>query len=169
MGCGKSGSGRKLARELSFEFADMDADIEAAEGMRVADIFQTHGEPYFRRCERRVLEGYLERDNLVVATGGGVPCHGDNMDLMNRGGVTIYMKMSPAKLVARLQGEGRAKRPLIAGMDDEALLLYIEAHLPQREAYYAKSHLTIDCDGCSDGYVVEHAARYIKMEKTGLL
>lgn len=162
MGCGKTSIGRKVAAQAGFRFMDMDREIEERCGMNVAGIFERHGEPYFRRCERELLESLAGQDgDLVVSTGGGVPCHGDNMDVMNRTGRTVYLKMSPPKLVKRLE-HGRDKRPKIQGMDDGALLEYIGRTLPGREEYYNKAHIVIDCDGAADDYICRHIAGYLE-------
>ncbi len=96
MGCGKSTIGRTVAHRLGVRFVDMDRRIEEAAGRTVAEIFAAEGEASFRAMERKFIEG-LEGagEDMVVATGGGAPCHGDNMDLMNRLGVTVYFKMTP--------------------------------------------------------------------------
>ncbi len=162
MGCGKSSTGRKIARRLGMGFTDMDAEIEEREGMKITEIFAAKGEPYFRRLERETLTSYAHAGDWVVATGGGVPCHGDNMELMNSLGVTVYFRMTPRKLVRRL-GPGRAKRPLICGKDDAQLLEFIEANLPLREPFYSRAKLVIDCDGVNDEYIVRHVETFIKI------
>ncbi|MCC8019178.1 MAG: AAA family ATPase [Rikenellaceae bacterium] len=164
MGCGKTSIGRKVAAQASFRFVDMDREIEERCGMKVADIFQRHGEESFRRCEREFLENLAASEgDTIVSTGGGAPCHGENMELMNRLGRTVYLKMSPPKLVKRLE-HGREKRPKIQGMDDERLLEYIFHTLPGREEYYGKAHFIIDCDGATDDYICRHIAGYLETE-----
>lgn len=162
MGCGKSSMGRQLARKLGFGFADMDSQIEQQCGKTVAEIFEQHGQEHFRAMERQWIEGLASEDDMVVATGGGAPCFGDNMQIMNNKGITVYFKMSPAKLVTRL-AHGRDKRPLIRGMKDEQLLEFITENLEKREPYYEKARLIIDCDGMSDDYILSHVENYLKL------
>ncbi len=163
MGCGKSTVGRRLARTLGYDFVDMDSEIEREEGMSVADIFAQKGESYFRAKETEHLERYASGSRIVVATGGGAPCVGNNMEVMHRGGaVTVYLKMSPAKLVERLGGHGREKRPLIRGMNDGELLEFIGRTLPGREEIYERARLVIACDRVSDDYIASHIEQYIK-------
>ncbi len=165
MGCGKSSIGRLLASKLGVRFVDMDSRIESLAGMGVPEIFATQGEGAFRRMERDFLtESLAEDGDAIVATGGGAPCQGDNMELMNEAGRTVYLRMSPPKLVARL-GKGRDRRPLIKGMDDVTLLEYITRNMVLREPFYEKAHLVIDCDGVSDNYIVEHICRYAELIK----
>lgn len=156
MGSGKSTIGRALAKRTKYRFVDMDREIELRQGKSVSEIFATVGEPFFRGCERQLLEELVARgaggENMIVSTGGGVPCFGNNMALMNRGGMTVYLKMSPEKLTGRLRF-GKAKRPTISGMADGALLAHIEENLAGRERYYGQATMTLDCDGVSDEYI----------------
>lgn len=166
MGSGKTSLGKELARRLGYRFADMDKLVEDKCGKTISEIFAEKGEAYFRDCERRMLESFKDiREDVVVATGGGVPCFGNNMDVMKEAGVTVYLKMSPPKLVVRLE-HGRDKRPIIRGMDDAQLLKFIEEKLPERDAYYSRSAIVIDCDGRSDDYIVSHIAEIISGLKT---
>src|SRR5450631_2114486 len=71
MGSGKTSTGRRLAQQLGLDFADADAEIEAAAGMSITEIFAQHGEIYFREGERRVMARLLTGGPRVLATGGG--------------------------------------------------------------------------------------------------
>ena len=71
MGAGKSSIGRRLAQRLGLPFVDADTEIEAAAGMTIPEIFATHGEPYFRAGEARVIARLLDGGPQVLATGGG--------------------------------------------------------------------------------------------------
>ena len=161
MGCGKSSIGRPLAVRLGVPFVDMDTEIERREGMKVSEIFASKGEPYFRQVEREVLAELCAMERGVVATGGGVPCGEGNMERMNAAGLTIYFKMSPEKLVRRLE-HGRDKRPLIRNMDDAQLLAYITENLARREQFYGKAGLVIACDHISDEYIARHIELYLE-------
>lgn len=161
MGCGKSSIGRAVAQAAGFSFADTDKEVERECGMSVADIFSAHGEAYFRTKEREVIERLAQADgNLVIATGGGVPCHGDNMEFMNSAGLTVYFRMSPVKLASRLE-HGRGKRPLIKDLDDAQLIAFIEESLGKRAWFYQRASLVIDCDGASDEYIARHVVEHI--------
>jgi len=163
MGCGKSSIGRALARRLGCRFQDMDVLLEQRCGRSVREIFATEGEEWFRERERDVLRELIagtER-NVVVATGGGAPCFFDNMERMNGAGQTVYFRMSPAKLAARLE-HGKAKRPLLKDKTPEELEEFIRDNLARRETFYLRSKLIIDCDGVSDAYIADHVERYIE-------
>lgn len=71
MGCGKSATGKRLAKALGVAFCDLDTEIEKQEGLSVTDIFAKYGEPYFREKEKEVLEKLLGRPPFILATGGG--------------------------------------------------------------------------------------------------
>ena len=161
MGCGKSSIGRRLAARLRVPFVDMDTEIERREGLSVSEIFARYGEAHFRRVEREVLADLCAMERGVVATGGGVPCGEGNMARMNRAGLTVYFRMSPDKLVRRLE-HGRDKRPLIRHMDDEQLLAYISEHLARREPFYAQAGLVVACDHISDDYIARHIELYVE-------
>lgn len=162
MGCGKSTVGHQMSRMLGYRFMDMDKLIEQRSGMTIAEIFERHGELYFRRLERGMLGELGAEKDVVIATGGGVPCHGDNMEVMNACAETVYLKMSPEKLFSRLV-HGRAKRPLIRDFDDQQLMDYIRTMVEARSPFYERARLVIDCDGVSDEYVARHIANHIKM------
>ena len=100
MGCGKSSIGRPLAKRLGLKFVDMDTEIERRCGVSVQQFFADRGEEAFRRLERELLRELTSAEDTVVATGGGVPCFFDNMELMNGAGVTVYFKLAPEKLAA---------------------------------------------------------------------
>lgn len=162
MGCGKSKLGRKLAPTLGYELIDTDKAIEASAGMSVADIFAERGESWFRAQERAVLESFANYpDNVVVSTGGGLPCKGDNMTVMKNIGITVYLKRTPQNIVSRISEHGRWKRPAIRGMNDEQLLNYIETNLPGREPFYSQASLVIDCTSMGDQDIIEHIKRHI--------
>lgn len=146
---------------MDCEFVDMDCEIEREEGESVAEIFEQRGESEFRLLEAKMLSRIGKQSgNLVVATGGGVPCFGNNMETMRTLGVTIYFKMSPQKLAQRLHN-GREKRPIIRGKSDSELLAFIEENLARREQFYSQASMIIDCDGVSDEYIVNHVCYYI--------
>ncbi len=142
MGAGKTTLGKRLARKAGFSFIDLDEEIERLEEHTIAQIFEMEGEGYFRIKEAEYLRLLGGKNNLVIATGGGTPCYHGNMDWMNKEGKTVYLRLSPVALCARLTG-GSA-RPLLKGMDDEEMLSYISAKLKEREVFYLKSGIVID-------------------------
>jgi shikimate kinase len=143
MGCGKSTFGRKLAKQLEWEFIDLDDYIEEQERCSVSEIFKNKGEVYFRNLETKALKESNQWINTIISTGGGTPCFNDNIDLINKIGLSIHIKLSPEDLKIRLEGE-KAKRPLIADLSDGELLSFIKLKLSERNTYYSSSELIFD-------------------------
>ncbi|WP_106151315.1 shikimate kinase [Marinilabilia salmonicolor] len=148
MGSGKSTFGRLLARELDFKFIDLDKYIETQEGKSISEIFARYGEETFREVERLAVHESTKSGKAVIATGGGVPCHFDNMEVMNKYGLTIYLKVSPEALTDRLM-PAREHRPLIAGKTRDELLAFIKTTLQQRTPFYEMATLTADTTSLS--------------------
>ena len=96
--CGKTTLGRALARELSLQFIDLDKYIEARFSCSVADIFARYGEPRFREIERNMLREVGEMADVVIACGGGTPCHFAGMDYMLSRGLTIHLRTTRERL-----------------------------------------------------------------------
>lgn len=155
MGSGKTTMGSRLARKIDYEFVDMDQMIEETARMTVPGIFTEHGEEVFRKWEHDILLELNQREKVVIATGGGSPCHGDMMSLMNENGTTVYIKLSPAALKGRLM-QSKAERPLIKGKTEPELLEFIKNKLAEREIYYMQANLIIDGINLSSDQLAEH-------------
>jgi len=147
MGVGKTSRGRKLAKRLGYRFCDMDIIIEEQEGMSVSEIFKSKGEKWFRNKETEVLHQLGElKEDMVISTGGGVPCFNKNMEYINSAGLSIYLKMSPAALVIRLSRSIKPTRPLLQGKTGEELHEFITGRLSEREPFYLQSKLIVDAE-----------------------
>ncbi len=146
MGSGKSAMGRLLSQRLNLSFIDLDHYIEGKFHKTIAQLFQDEGEDAFREKEKICLHEVGEFENTVVATGGGAPCFFDSMEYMNQHGQTIYLKLQPEQLVARLVKGKAGVRPLIKGKTPEEMLEYIEMMLEKRRFYYEQAQLIIEGD-----------------------
>lgn len=135
MGSGKTTAGRKLSEALGWAFADLDELIEQKEKRIIGDIFSGSGENYFRKIESACLREFENQNRVVISTGGGAPCFEDNLEHMKRTGIVVYLRMNPADLAKRLEGE-QDTRPLIRNLDREGLEKYISDKLKERETYY---------------------------------
>jgi shikimate kinase len=143
MGCGKSTYGRSLADALGFNFIDLDAEIEKAEGKSIADFFTGKGEEAFRKAESDILRATAKTDNVVIATGGGAAAYSDNMDWMNQNGTTVYVKLFEPELIRRLSNE-QESRPLIKDLDEGQLQEFVHKKLRERAPYYTQARCVVD-------------------------
>ena len=142
MGSGKTTIGRQLALQLNWSFVDLDKKIEENAGKTIGEIFSQNGEEYFREIETKVLENLKSVKNTIISTGGGAPCHDENMEFMLGNGLTVYLKLTPDELETRLS-ESRGGRPLIMDLDKESLKIFIEKKLADREKWYDRSEIII--------------------------
>lgn len=115
MGAGKSTVGRRLAAKLDLPFVDADAEIEAAAGMSIADIFERFGEPYFRDGERRVIARLMDGTARVIATGGGAFVDDRTRQAILSSALAVWLDAKPAVLADRVMR--RDTRPLLRGRD----------------------------------------------------
>lgn len=143
MGSGKSTAGKKLANLLKWSFLDLDSEVERRAGKTISEIFSQNGEDYFRNLETEVLRSLNSLTNTIISTGGGTPCHSDNMNFMLENGLTVYLKMTPFDLRSRLSGSA-GKRPLIKDLDQVQLLSFIEKKLESRKNVYERSEIIVD-------------------------
>lgn len=139
MGAGKTTVGRRLAAELHLPFMDADAEIEKAAGMTVTEIFERHGEPEFRRGERRVIERLLEGPPIVLATGGGAFVQPDTRALLLAKALTVWLKADLDVLMKRVAR--RDTRPLLRGPDPRGAM---RALMDVRYPLYAGADITVD-------------------------
>jgi shikimate kinase len=132
MGAGKSSIGRRLASRLGIPFIDADAEIESAAGMTIPEIFDKHGEPYFRAGEARVIARLLDSGPQVLATGGGSLMDAQTRALIGAKGVSIWLKADIDVLLKRTKR--RNDRPLAERIKDL---------LPIREPLYAQADIVV--------------------------
>ncbi len=145
MGSGKSTIGRLLAECIGLPFCDLDAYISKALGADIPEIFKEKGEVFFRRNETKLLKQVLtEQNGLVLATGGGTPCYGNNMEvLLENADRVIYLRVALQELVERLAPE-KEQRPLLQPLRSEDLPEFIAKHLFERNTYYTRAHIVVD-------------------------
>ena len=147
MGAGKTTIGRLLAKKLNCSFIDVDCFIENRYHQTVTKIFEEKGEAGFREIEHRALLEISSYENVVVSTGGGLPCFFDNMEIMNRTGITIYLKENIDELSKRLKSS-KQNRPLIKDKNPEELYNFIETSLRKREPFYNRAKFIFDVKKC---------------------
>jgi shikimate kinase len=138
MGAGKTSVGRRLAKRLHLPFTDTDAEIEAAAGLSISEIFERFGEAHFRDGERRVIARLIDGPPQVVATGGGAFMNPETRALILARCTAIWLDGEIAQLAERASRSGQ--RPLLKGKDPHALLSELAA---ARNPIYAEAHIHI--------------------------
>ena len=139
MGVGKTTVGRRLAKALSLPFKDADAEIEAAAGRSVAEIFAERGESDFRAGERRVIARLLKGPPVVLATGGGAFLNAETRRAIKEKAISIWLKADLDVLVRRVKR--RDTRPLLRTGDPREVLERLAA---ERYPIYAEADLTVE-------------------------
>ncbi len=141
MGAGKSQIGSALAREIGFDFLDLDDRLEDELGMSIREVFDRFGEAHFRVAERQALQRSTGLEDTVVATGGGAFCSPANREVIHgAGGRSIFLDV-PFEVLAERVGGDRTERPKFVGMQ-EARDLYAE-----RRPHYLQATWTVFLDG----------------------
>lgn len=153
MGSGKSTIAQRLALDTGLQLLDIDKEIEKHTGETISEIISSKGELYFRKMERQKLEELLTRENFVLSTGGGTPCYYDNIDLINRQSVSIYLRYGVKELFERLKND-KQNRPLIARLEGDGLMEFIGKHLFERAPFYEKSTFMIAGAGHTETEII---------------
>ena len=131
MGSGKTTMGRVLAKHLGKDFVDSDEEIQFRTGVTIPHIFDVEGEVGFRQRETAALENLVQRNGLVMATGGGAVIANENRTLLRHNGIVIYLRASVHDLWLRTRND--RNRPLLQTGNAYEKLAGL---LRQREAYY---------------------------------
>lgn len=121
-GCGKSTLGRALAEKLHREFVDADIYLEQKEGKTIPEFFAV-SEACFREAEERTIQDLAEKDNLVIATGGGVVKREINISHLKKSGLILFIDRSPEDIVSDVEV---GTRPLLAEGPQKVFDLYNE-------------------------------------------
>ncbi len=142
MGAGKSFFGKRLAAKLKMDFIDLDNFIEENEGQSISTIFENKKEKGFRKIENQYLKILSKKTNTVIACGGGTPCFHNNMQWMNKNGLTIYLKSSNNLLFQRLK-KGKRNRPLLKDLSDSELKRFIKIKVADRTGDYEMAKYSV--------------------------
>jgi len=155
-GAGKSTLGKMLAKKIGWSFVELNKEIEAQNGLSVAEIIALYGQEGFRRMEQAALGQLLARKELMVlATGGGIVSEPLTFDLILSSFYTIWLKAEPEEHMARVRGQGDL-RPMA---DDRSAMAELRTILLSREPLYARASAVVDTAGLS---VDAAAARLIE-------
>lgn len=142
MGSGKSFLGELWAEDNNIPFFDLDILIEEEERMSVEKIFAGYGEDYFREKEAAVLRNTDRFENAIIACGGGTPCYFDNMQWMNKNGMTVFLDENPQQIFHHIINDKKV-RPLIASQSQTTLQTFINNKLLERRRFYEQCRLIL--------------------------
>jgi XRE family transcriptional regulator, aerobic/anaerobic benzoate catabolism transcriptional regulator len=145
-GAGKSTLGKMLAKEIGWDFVELNKEIERQNGLSVAEIIALYGQEGFHRMEKAALGQLLARNELMVlATGGGIVSEPLTFDLILSSFYTIWLKAEPEEHMARVRGQGDL-RPMA---DDRSAMAELRTILLSREPLYARASAVVDTAGLS--------------------
>lgn len=170
-GTGKSSLAPLVAREVGFGWIDTDQEITERFGMAIPDVFRDFGEATFRSVEREIMRSACQRDQVVIATGGGAVLDEANWAQMRPGAVIIHLRASTEEIVNRLsvaqQKDPEDTRPLLAGEDPEQRVIDL---WNRRKPLYDRADIEIETDGKTpDAIVNEIVAAVRRISETGLV
>jgi shikimate kinase len=143
-GCGKSSIARKLSSRLNIPFLDLDNEIENELQLSVSEIFATKGEVFFREVESEILLRMIGKykNGLVLACGGGTPCYNDNLSIIKKNGIGVYLNATPEFLLSRI--ELSDERPMFVNLSKDEKLIKLRHLLSKREKYYLECDIKVE-------------------------
>ena len=151
MGSGKTSTGRALAALTRMKFLDLDEEIESQTHLTINEIFKKKGEPFFRTEEKRILTQASRQSEVIVATGGGVVLHSENIEKMQATGRILYLAASFETLWKRVKD--KTDRPLLSVSDPKGVLFRLfQERVP---LYESACHEKVSTDGLSPEAVAE--------------
>jgi len=143
MGVGKTTIGKQIAAFNKVVFIDTDSQIEKETSKSIKEIFETDGEIAFRKLETDTIRS-IDR-KAIIACGGGLPAHNNNIEYLKHKGTVIFLKASTETLIKRLE-KNKNKRPLISKLTNDKRLEFIRKILKEREKTYKQADYTIETD-----------------------
>ncbi len=160
MGTGKSVVAKELARKLKMEFIDMDRIVEEHHGMSISDIFTRYGERYFRAQENKLTKELFQKENMVIATGGGTLLSLNNARKLSQRGQIICLYADSQTIYNRVKRKNN--RPLLKG---ENVLSEINRLLEERKKIYDNIKWKISTTNFTTQEVVDKIINLLKLER----
>ncbi|MFT5724983.1 MAG: shikimate kinase [Bacteroidia bacterium] len=140
-GVGKSKFAESLSSTFQMPYIDLDHYIEEIVQMSIADYFNKHGEQGFRKIEAEALDDVIKKHPAVIlSTGGGTPCFGNNMEQMKANGVCILLKSSFDIIANQIIKDGDS-RPLFLGLDRVGIAKKLALLWEERRSHYEQTHI----------------------------
>lgn len=165
MGSGKSTLGPIIANTIGYRYTDLDREIEEKEGKSITYIFTERGEKYFRKIENIILSELSLNSRQVISLGGGTLQDDDNMTIVSKYGILLYLKIDPELLIKRLKN--KLDRPLLRSINGEKLSgdelrNRIYSLLHDRESNYHQADLIVEIKNEKIGLTVDRIVRALK-------
>jgi shikimate kinase len=162
MGTGKSTVGNALASMLNLRLIDTDILIEQRAGKRISDIFAAEGEAHFRALEADIVKELENEHGCVISTGGGLVINPANMESLKQHSLVVCLWASPESILARVSHQ--THRPLLR---DDDPLAKIKQLLHEREPFYRKADVLLNCEQRSPREVAQHVAHQFRIARNG--
>lgn len=143
MYCGKSSIGKRLARRLGYDFMDLDAEFERRFKLSIPDFFERYDETAFRKLEHDVLLSTKDVDNCVISTGGGTPCHHNNMNFIKENGISVYLEADTDLILSR-RANSKKRRPVLEAMPANEVKTFVDEQLAARKPFYSMADIRCD-------------------------
>lgn len=154
MGTGKSTVAAYLSRQYDMEIVEMDELLARQEGMSIPEIFQLHGEPYFRSLETKLLKNLQNCQNKIISCGGGAALREENVKEMKKNGKVILLTASPETILERVKKD--TSRPLLKDRKTPEGIASLMAQ--RQENYLAAADFVISTDHKSVAKICEEIA-----------
>jgi len=156
MGVGKSSLGRLLAKKLNLKFFDTDFILEKKTKMKVFEIFNKKGEPYFRNLEKKIVLNLLNKKNSVISLGGGA-FNEKVRKVAQKNCVTIWLNWSAKTLIDRIKKNN--KRPVASNLSNNQL----KDLLIDRSKIYSKANYKIECENMKKTEIIDKIVYSLKL------
>lgn len=165
MTCGKSTIGPILANVLGWSFYDLDKVIVDEQKMSIVDVFEKHGEDYFRKIETEILKRLSGERLVIIALGGGAMAQEENVKILKSTGTTIYLRASIDVIYSRLKN--KIDRPafrdfVLDGKSINDFKQKISDMLNEREPFYMQADMVINSSDRRIGLMVDDLAKKVK-------